>query len=221
MPLTILSAGIAVVCIVIAWRARSEQRRRSEARVAALAAVVDPAAGEPVLLFSPGRSSFAHEHARLRIAAGFVLVVTIILAVAILSDRRPDGTALSRVPAATALTLLSMRHELIGDTLTVTGLVRNHGAEPAAGITATVFAFNRAGAFVASGRAPVDLGTLGPGEQSPFRVAIPHVRDVARYQVSFRNAAGLVRHVDRRGNEASTRVAQRNTSASGAAATAQ
>jgi hypothetical protein len=54
------------------------------------------------------------------------------------------------------------------------------------------------GNFVASGRAPLDFVTLAPGDESPFRVTIPHVNDVGRYRVSFRTESGVVRHVDRR-----------------------
>jgi hypothetical protein len=219
--LTIVSTVVAFLCAGIAWRARHEQRRRSEARVAALAAAIDPSAGESALIFSPSHSSYAHEHPVFKIAAGFVLVVSIILVVAIVSDHRSDEPVFSGA-STSPLELLSMRHERLGDTLTVTGLVRNHGATSAEGITATVFAFDRAGAFVASGRAPLDLGTLAAGEQSAFRVAIPHVTNVGRYQVSFRNAAGLVRHVDRRHTvSGSTTVDARRTSATRAAATAQ
>jgi hypothetical protein len=97
-----------------------------------------------------------------------------------------------------ALELLSMRHEREGDTLSVTGLVRNPGGAAARGIIAVVFAFDHGGNFVASGRAPLDFVTLAPGDESPFHVAIPHVSDVGRYRVSFRTESGVVRHVDRR-----------------------
>ena len=61
-----------------------------------------------------------------------------------------------------------------GTTLTVSGLVRNPGAGAAVnGVTAVVFAFDRDGAFVASGRAPLDFGALAPGDESPFVVTVP------------------------------------------------
>jgi hypothetical protein len=69
------------------------------------------------------------------------------------------------------------------------------------GITAVVFAFDRAGAFMASGRAALDVNALGPGDQSPFIVNIPNVLDVARYRVTFRSSSGVVRHIDRRSNQ--------------------
>ena len=60
---------------------------------------------------------------------------------------------------------------------------------------------NRAGAFVASGRAGVDFTTLEPGDESPFVVVVPGAADVGRYRVSFRTDAGVVQHVDRRADQ--------------------
>jgi hypothetical protein len=63
---------------------------------------------------------------------------------------------------------------------------------------AVVFAFDRDGGFVSSGRAPLEFAAIAAGDESPFRVTIPDVKDVGRYRVSFRTEAGVVRHVDRR-----------------------
>ena len=93
---------------------------------------------------------------------------------------------------------VSMRPERTGDALIVTGLVRNTGRAPAKGLTAVVFAFDRGGNFLASGRAPVDFVTLGPGDDSPFRVTVPQVGDIGRYRVSFRSGDRIVPHVDTR-----------------------
>jgi hypothetical protein len=79
----------------------------------------------------------------------------------------------------------------------VTGLVRNPGSAPGP-ITAVVFAFDRDGGFVASGRAPLEFATIAAGDESPFQVTIPGVKDVGRYRVSFRTKDAVVRHVDRR-----------------------
>ena len=93
-----------------------------------------------------------------------------------------------------------MRHQRDGTTLKVSGLVRNPAAgAPVNGVTAVVFAFDRSGGFVASGRASLDFSSLAPGDESPFVVAVPNVSDVARYRVNFRTGRGVVRHVDRRG----------------------
>ena len=91
-----------------------------------------------------------------------------------------------------------MRHTRAADGLTVTGLVRNSGAGDAVSITAVVFVFDRDGGFVASGRAPLEFGSVARGDESPFKVTIPDVKDVGRYRVSFRSTSGIVPHVDRR-----------------------
>jgi hypothetical protein len=145
-----------------------------------------------------------------KVAVGVAMSVALIVFIAMSGERHQDR---SDAPAAVAaqqqegaLELLSMRHERDGDTLSVTGLVRNPGGSAARGVIAVVFAFDHAGNFVASGRAPLDFVTLAPGDESPFHVTIPHVSDVARYRVSFRTESGVVRHVDRRAAlQASTR----------------
>jgi hypothetical protein len=99
-----------------------------------------------------------------------------------------------------------MRHTRDGDNLTVSGLVRNpHAGAHATRVTAVILAFNRAGAFINSARAPLDFTTLEPGDESPFVVTIPSAADVGRYRVSFRTDAGVIRHIDRRTSD-STRL---------------
>ena len=96
-----------------------------------------------------------------------------------------------------------MRYQRDGTTLTVSGLVHNPAQGVAMnGVTAVVFAFDRTGAFIASGRSALDFSALAPGDESPFVVSVPYVTEVARYRVTFRSGSGVVRHVDRRGNQA-------------------
>jgi hypothetical protein len=95
-----------------------------------------------------------------------------------------------------------MRHTRTGETLTVSGLVRNpRNAGRVERVTAVVFAFDRAGTFVASGRAPLDFVALDAGDESPFVVSVPGVSEVGRYRVTFRTESGIVRHVDRRAEQ--------------------
>ena len=47
----------------------------------------------------------------------------------------------------------------------------------------------------------IDFVTLSPGDESPFVSAGDAPASVARYRVSFRTEAGVVPHVDRRGQE--------------------
>jgi hypothetical protein len=198
-----------------AWHLLREERRRSAARIAALANAIDAATpatrttgvGE---LFAPQPSAAAQGSPMIKAAVGMALAVVLIVVVA--SANRGGGTT-GRADASTAvqstptrgaapLELISMRHTRERDTLTVTGLVRNpRSGANVTRVTAVVLAFNRAGAFVASGRAALDFTTLEPGDESPFVVTIPGVSEVGRYRVSFRTEAGVIRHVDRRGDQ--------------------
>jgi hypothetical protein len=138
------------------------------------------------------------------------MAVTIVIG-AIIGARMSDSAAASPTPtrrdaAATSpsapLELMSMRHQRQGTTLTVSGLVRNPSQGVAMNsVTAVVFVFDRNGAFLASGRAALDFSALAPGEESPFVVNVPNVSDVARYRVTFRSGNGVVRHIDKRGNQ--------------------
>jgi len=138
------------------------------------------------------------------------MVMTIVVG-AIIGARVSDGTPAPAAPArhdsaATSapapLELMSMRYQHQGTTLTVSGFVRNPAQGAAMhGVTAVVFAFDRTGAFVASGRAALDFSALAPGDESPFVVTVPNIPDVARYRVTFRTGNGVIRHVDRRGNQ--------------------
>jgi hypothetical protein len=111
-----------------------------------------------------------------------------------------DGTVASS--ARQPLELLSLKHTTDQNgTFIVTGLVQNP-VEGAAlrGVVATVYLFDPQGRYFASGRARLDVATLGAGEDSPFVVKIPQAASVARYRVGFRlDDGGVVAHVDRRG----------------------
>ena len=138
----------------------------------------------------------------LKVGVGFAMAVLVIVLIAMSGEREraaADGPrAATQEQPGQGLELLSMRHARAGDALTVTGLVRNRGTAPSRSIMAVVFVFDRDGAFVASGRAPLEFDAIAPGDESPFRVTIPEVKDVGRYSLSFRTQAGIVPHVDRR-----------------------
>ena len=206
--LTCASAAAAAAFGFSAWRARADEAQRSAARVAALSAAIDASdplaaaapANHPVAVTSmfataPGASVQGRPLVRMGVVAGLATAFIVIVAMA-----NRDHTA-PALPAAeeAALELVSMHHTREGRSLTVVGLVRNprEGA-PRSHITAVVFAFDRSGGFVGSGRAGLDFTNLAPGDESPFVVKIPDVAGVARYRVSFRTDAGIVRHLDRR-----------------------
>jgi len=110
--------------------------------------------------------------------------------------------------AAPPLELVTLRHQRQGDTLVITGLVRNPPSATAiTGLVAVAFAFDKQGGFLTSGRSVLDFPQLKAGEESPFSITIPQAGGVGRYRVSFRTDAGIVPHVDRRSAPAAVQQA--------------
>lgn len=156
----------------------------------------------PIGMFERAPRSGLQGRPLLKLGVGFTMAVLVIVLIAMSGDRERASADGPR-PAAQAqarheLELLSMRHARTGDALRVTGLVRNGGAATSSSIMAVVFVFDREGGFVASGRAPLEFSDIARGDQSPFQVTIPEVKDVGKYTVSFRTQAGIVPHVDLR-----------------------
>jgi hypothetical protein len=218
--LTIASMFIAVVMSAVAWRASSEERRRSQARVAALAAAIHQpidldlrssvqAAPADVAtqqdLFTPASRATGGRWG-VALAAGGLVVATVAAAAIVFSGETPTAstrtatpTPVAPAPTSAPLELVALAHERDGDSLTVRGVVRN----PAAGaamdrLVAVVFLFDRDGGFVASGRAAVESPALIPGGESTFVVTVPTTAEVGRYRVSFRSDDRVISHVDRR-----------------------
>ena len=104
-------------------------------------------------------------------------------------------------PATTAgLERMSLRDGRQPGSLTITGLVHNpRGGATLSRVTVTAYAFDDKGAFLASGRALIDVTTLAPGDESPFVVSVPVTETVARYRIGFRGEDGrVIAHVDKR-----------------------
>ena len=207
LTLTTLSLAAAAGFGALSWRVGREERERERARIAALSTAMSPPSPEtPLLAGVAVGSAFERPDEGLRgrpvikVAVGAVMALTIVIGV-VIGARTADRTPTT--PSAPApLELMSMRYQRQGTTLMVSGLVRNPAAGAAVkGVTAVVFAFDRSGAFVASGRAPLDFSALAPGDESPFVVNVPNVSDVARYRVTFRSGNSVVRHIDRRTNQ--------------------
>lgn len=200
--LTVAAVALAAGCGIYAWHVAQTERLRSAARVAALAAAIEGTSSDaPVPMFARASGSMVQGRPLLKAAIGFGMAVFIIVVVAMTGDRHaslPAATQAVAQEGSEALELLSMRHSRQGDTLKVTGLVRNPAAAAPGDIMAVVFAFDREGGFVASGRAPLEFAAIANGDESPFAVTVPEVKEVGRYRVSFRTADGVVRHVDRR-----------------------
>lgn len=130
------------------------------------------------------------------------------LLVAVATTTR-DGT--SRPPSQDApLELLSMHRAREGDTLTIAGLVRSPADYGDIGrLSAVVSAFARDGMLIGSGMTSIDVAKLRPGEETPFTISLRGAQGVERYRVTFRDARGVVPHLDRRGD---ARVIARNLS---------
>lgn len=222
IALTVVSFVAAAGFALVAWRTLADDRRRSAARVAALASAIDggaprtapatvPVAVASMFTTESGGSLKSRPLIKAAVVATMGIAIVVVVA---MSSRGPDQTPAPGGSAArqqsAPLELVSMRHAREGGSLTVSGLVRNPRAgSSAARISAVVFAFDTDGTFVASGRAPLDFTTLEPGDESPFVVTIPNVANVGRYRVSFRTESGMLRHVDRRADHMRLAAARR------------
>jgi hypothetical protein len=134
---------------------------------------------------------------------GAAIVALALTTIYVASGRGAAGgdqaASAAAAPKDMPLELVALKHTRAGDTLTVSGAVRN----PSAGserrqVAAVVFLFDRAGSFVASGRAPLDFQALAPGDESPFVITVPQAGTAVRYRVSFRTGADVLPHVDMR-----------------------
>jgi hypothetical protein len=233
---TVISIATAAVALTIARRANVAEQRRSDARVAALAAAaVDTDAGEirPTPLFGGSRLAEAfgegssgpqirHEAlfetvrrpdegpARLGLAVGAVALLAIIVVVSVLAVR--GGSSNVSTPAVHAsqpqlLELLTLEHTQEMRALVITGTVRNPSAgAKLEGLTAVISLLDRNGTLIATKDVPLDYRALGPGEEAPFTLGLPDRGSIERYRVSFRAGTAIVPHVDRRGDAGASRA---------------
>jgi hypothetical protein len=220
---TLASTVLAAIMSVVAWRIAGDERRRSEARIAALAADIHGVEGalrriddlelRPRSAGSTGTDLFTTVQPRSgsrwpAVVAGGVFVLVSAAAIVIVLSGGSSGTthASNQAPAVIPppvagrpLELVALGHERDGDRLTVRGIVRNpESGAPVDRLTAVVFLFNHDGGFLSSGRVTVESSALRPGTESVFVVSVPGAGDVGRYRVSFRSDDRIVPHVDRR-----------------------
>lgn len=144
---------------------------------------------------------------RVAVMAGIALLGTSVALFAMAGARparhapaSPSQAAVASDAGAPGLELLSLRDARSTDALTISGMVRN---PPAASlrsrVAVTAYAFDDKGAFLASGRALLDVTALAPGDESPFVVTVPVTDNVARYRIGFRAEDGrVIAHVDKR-----------------------
>jgi hypothetical protein len=251
--ITLLSLAMTIALGTILFRLMRDERRRSDARVAALRDMADQVAfeqeqepGEPVsavdwagpraaeptvrresyavpevdsddLDFAPARADrtagdlFVRPESRsawprrLAVAAAILLVATVAVTALRWRTSSTDSTASVTPRSASAQTpglleLLSLKQSQDSGALTITGLVQNpRDGEPLSKIVAIALVFGPDGAFLASGRAPLDFTVLRPGDESGFVISVPVSGPVTRYRVGFRNEDGrVIGHIDRR-----------------------
>lgn len=226
---TLVSMSLAAIMGIVAWHSSREEGRRSEARIAALAAEIhDEPAGSQAAAEPSGDLFAARPPARagLRfatVAAGGLFVCASAAALAVVSsnasgpapgsavhdrsiqtapanaERRADA---SNAAAAVPIELVALGYERDGDRLIVRGIVRNPSSgAPLDRVTAVVLMFKEDGGFLGSGRATVESPALGPGGETAFAVTVPGAHAVGRYRVSFRSEDRIVPHIDRRSRD--------------------
>jgi hypothetical protein len=240
VSVTLLSMAMAGALSVVVWRMLRVERRRSEARVLALAelaaheqpthaphreravprpparaaspsydlATRDTRVPPMPALFEERQRSASPWGTRIAVMTGLGLALAALILFTLAAREGSGGTAPlqaarpvpAAAPAAPGLELLSLRDTRQPGTLTITGLVQNprEGAMLTR-VTVTAFAFDQNGAFLASGRALLDVTALAPGDESPFVVTVPVSEGVARYRIGFRGDDGrVIAHIDRR-----------------------
>src|SRR6185369_2518715 len=115
-------------------------------------------------------------------AAGIGITVAFVVGVAMATRDASDNTttaaasnrqATSGTARGSQLELLAMHDTRSRDTLTISGLVRNARSNTDVDhLTAVVLAFGRDGNFLTTGRAPLEIARLRPGEESSFAVTV-------------------------------------------------
>jgi hypothetical protein len=202
IAITVCSVGTAIVMAAWALRLWREQRLRSDVRVALLTEMAREQGDPPLAVASDLFHAQAEPSAWPRRAAiAFAMLAAAALAVFAFNVvdgalPRPAGNTASDHP----LELVTLSHAQEAGTLIVRGLVQNPGSgRPQSRAVATAVLLDADGQLVATGRSPLDIARLEPGDQSPFVIRVPAPRAVARYRVSFRAADDTpLPHVDRR-----------------------
>jgi hypothetical protein len=197
VTLALVFACVAAASGFYAWQVTRRERYRSAARVAALAATIDPT-GESGSRPLFDRAPAAGLNPLLKIGAGFGVVAVTIAIIAVVTNARPSRKAAADPATSPAIALVDLNHVREGDAFVIRGTVRNQSGAALDGLLAEVTILDATGIPVARAQAPVDLQPLRPGESSRFDVHVQGVHAVERYRVSFQSPAGIVRHIDAR-----------------------
>jgi hypothetical protein len=221
LTITGISLALAVGMGVVLFLRLRDERQRSDARVALLAAATQPAGSLERFAdpseWSESRTSADSEQAGARdglftvpetaspwrgrlTAAG---ALALLLAAIGLGLRAGSATPIggnAGAPPILPLELMELRHTVEERAMTITGIVQNpRGGTRISQVLATASLFGSDGTLLASGHAGLDYVTLAPGTESPFVIKIPVTATVSRYRVGFRGPDGaVIAHVDRR-----------------------
>lgn len=202
VAITVGSVATAIVMAAWALRLWREQRLRSDVRVALLTEMAREHGDPPLAVANDLFDAQAEPSAWPRRAA-IAFAVLAAATLAFFAFNVVDGP-LPRPAENTAvghpLELVTLSHAQEAGTLIVRGLVQNPGSGRAQSrAVATAVLLDADGQIVATGRSPLDIARLEPGDESPFVIRIPAPRAVARYRVSFRAADDTpLPHIDRR-----------------------
>jgi hypothetical protein len=208
-----LVGGLAAAAI--AWRTVQENRRRSEARIARLADVIhaaEPGESAPVPTAHLLENVAAPPDSRRRGVLGAVAATAVLVAIGLTSltgrsapDRSAAAAARSEQSSSAntqpgMLELVSLVHERApGGALELHGEVHNpENGTTLEDVTAVAMLFDGQGAYLASGRAPLETRTLEHGGDATFAITVPDASAAARYRVSFRTHERVIPHTDRR-----------------------
>ena len=222
IAVTMLSLFLAISMGVVAWRLVQEERRRSEARLAALAAELrrderPSANGDPDLLapetppdpapmdgpaalgglFSPPVASASSGWTGVAALGGAAAVVLVVATVFLLSAS-DDGDARMTEDIRPPLDLIALQHAEEGPFLDISGSVRNPADAVAVDrLSVVAMAFDEAGTLIATRRTPVENPALAAGADSAFIVRLP-AAGISRYRISFLLDDTTISHIDRR-----------------------
>jgi hypothetical protein len=207
VAITVLSLVLAAISTTVAWRVVRDDRRRSEARVAALASELRDDPDDPIGAFSEEElapTMFAgaepSSSSRVAILAGAALVVIAIAAAVAggLVARTGDVTDTAKDARDLApLELINLAHEQDRDRLTVHGVVRGPWIEAPFPLAAVVTVYRGDGSVITTERTMV-APVVAPHRETTFHVTVSGALDAARFKVSFADANRVVPHVDRR-----------------------
>jgi hypothetical protein len=209
---TLLSLALAGLASFVAWRTVRDARRRSEARITALARDI---AGddEPLDRYAPETARtpmFAEIQtvesrtpAPFAWAAGAIILGTSFALAVVLSGGWRPSAAETRNPvtvtATTPLELLALAHDRSAGALTIRGVVKNPTkGHDVNGLSAVVSLLGIDGRALGSGRGAVQDQELRADDQTSFLVTVPADASTARYRVGFEAGGKVVPHVDRR-----------------------